>query len=270
MAGWRCVKLLLAFVIVAVAVPAALFAAVTQIAIKPGVPIVVGSSRTFQVVSSKPVSQYKIRWRCLEQPTGLWSDPFSNGTGIFGPFNEPRVGNREVEGQTIAFIGMPPQPVTSTLTRQYTVVGPDSDVIVQGLNTNSTGFPRMENEVRFIMKYSDIWVRGWIDGFPQERIRRPQKPPPNDDSGWVGPKPGEFDWATEYFFDLKFVHLPNPQSIAHWNSLPVNTVFDDFFQQNRFVIRNCNGAFVYYYFEERRFQKVKSGAQTWTLVQINP
>lgn len=56
------------------------------------------------------------------------------------------------------------------------------------------------------------------------------------------------------------------QNQTWWDNLPIDAVFDDFYQQNRVVIPNCHGTDVYFHFTERHFQKRKSGAQTWQLI----
>lgn len=50
----------------------------------------------------------------------------------------------------------------------------------------------------------------------------------------------------------------------------LDAVFDDLFQTNRFVIRDCLGFGIRFEFQERHFQFVKSGDETWKLVEVSP
>ena len=124
----------------------------------------------------------------------------------------------------------------------------------------------MELLVHFNVYASGIRMGGVeIVGYAEERIRRPAA---NSDSGWprgtnqIG---GEFNWDTQKIVDKKVTYVSNED----WFRLlaPYGTVIDDFFQQNRFVIEDCNGNQQYYYFDERRFLKRKNGVESIELVE---
>lgn len=240
--------------------------AVTEITLTPQAPLVVGMTLDYKVVSNaQAVAGYRFRLRCLEGSTGPWSQYYQQSSPTFTAV-EKRVGNYEIEGganeqQTTN----PPTFQWASLTKQVTILGPDSDTIIAGLNVNSTGWQPATVAVQFACWASGKKMAGsQIDGYPQERIRRPQYNPPKD-SGWAGPKAGEFYWSMDHIQDNKTLHVID---MAWWNGLAVGAVFDDLFQQNRFVIKDCNGVDRYYYFQERHFQKVKTGPTTWKLIEV--
>ncbi len=180
---------------------------------------------------------------------------------------EPRVGSYQVKCKATFPDGeMGANTHDSEVTRGVTILGPDSDRIESGLDTDSyeaNGDSEMWLKVIFGVYCHDKKLGCCVDGFPQERIRRPPLTYP-----WGGP-------GSVFFFecgditDWKFVVPLNQQgevSWEDWNALPVGEVIDDFYQQNRMRINDCHGNPQDFHFTERHFQKKKSGPGTWELV----
>jgi len=80
---------------------------------------------------------------------------------------------------------------------------------------------------------------------------------------WSGPG-NEFYFDCGFIIDWKFVGIQLPGFV----NAAVGDVFDDFYQQNRMVIKDCFGDLQYFHFTERHFQKIKTGADTWKLVEV--
>lgn len=128
-----------------------------------------------------------------------------------------------------------------------------------GLFEVSKGWPGMYIDVQFVAMANDIQVAGAAVAVVkvEERIRRGV-----NDSGWVGGSP-EFYWDTTVTVDHKVVNAD--ANMAWWDSFNTGDIFDDFFQQNRMIIKDCFGNEQTFYFQERRFQKMKVDAAHWQL-----
>ena len=158
----------------------------------------------------------------------------------------------------------PPPPTTSTCVKSVSILGPTADNITAGLNVNSTGSPEMYIWVTFEVLCGTSRMGMMVQGYCQERVRRPTEVPPYD-SGWVGPTPSFFlTYAGIQDYKRVVTMVPSP----NWDALPDGTVIDDYFQQNRLVIQNCNGASEYFYFADRHFKLIKTGAQSWKLTEV--
>jgi hypothetical protein len=140
------------------------------------------------------------------------------------------------------------------------VLPPQYD-IVSGLGADSEGFPNMVNPLRFeVYCTGDRPMGGQPDGYPEERIVRPQS---GFDSGWVGPGP-DFYYEGGAIIDIKRTDV-DPQT---WNNIAIGAVLDDFIQHTRFIVKDCHGLNTAFTLGTRWFQRVKSSASSVKIVQI--
>jgi len=234
-----------------------LLAELTAINVSP-FPIVVGHSVTYSAQSTPPPpmpSMYDWDYRCTEGTTGNWgpSPPDRTSTNMIA-YQESKVGSYDLRCKLTYSDNS-----YSILTRGLNVLGPDTDSILSGLNTNSAGYPQMTLTVTFQVLHGSTAIGIYTSGYPQERIRRPQD---GFDSGWQGGWPAYYFNPNKNIIDVKYFTRVDQT----WDNLPVGTIFDDFYQQNRAVILNCHGANAYFYFDDVHYQKQKTGAQTWQLI----
>jgi hypothetical protein len=253
----------LALIGVFVLLGSSVLAGITSISYTPD-PIVVGQATVYTANCTPQPFKYEWDYRCTQGQTGAWvpSPPETTSTNTKTDY-ESQVGSFDVRCKAY-YQGSgnpPPPPTTSTSIKSVTVNGPDSDTITAGLNTESTGYPAMTLTVKFQVRSGATAIGIHTDGYPQERIRRPQS---DFDSGWVDPSSNYyFNGSTGEIIDVKVVQLG-----WLWSNIAIGEVFDDFYQQNRMVIRDCFYNQVYYSFSERHFQKVKSAPYKWKLVQV--
>lgn len=236
-----------------------LLAGLTSIDVSP-FPIVVGRVVTYSALSTPPPpfpSFYDWDYRCTEGSVGNWnpSPPDRTYTNMI-TYQESRVGSYDLRCK-LTYGDL----TTSTLTRGLTILGPDTDVILSGLNVNSTGYPQMTLTVTFEVRRGSTAIGMYTSGYPQERIRRPQF---GFDSGWQGGWPDYYFNPNKNIIDVKSVTRVDNS----WDNLAVGAIFDDFYQQNRAVIPNCHGVNTYFYFSDVHYQKQKTGAQTWKLIIV--
>jgi hypothetical protein len=129
---------------------------------------------------------------------------------------------------------------------------------VSGVDTDSTGFPVMQNELRFTLYYNDTPLGPCAVGTVQERIRRePPYADPPFDSGWVGP-------AENFFFqspDIVDRKITTPP--AGWDFMLNETVIDEFTQEVRITIPDwCGNEWIYTDVSPRRYRRVKTSGTT--------
>ncbi len=209
------------------------------------------------LVAGTATASHATQLRCTEDGTGSWTpSPPDRTYGNVITYHESRVGSQELRCKA-TYLDMS----TSTLTRGISVAGPNTDIILSGCNTDSDGFPIMVLTAIFEVRSGSTAIGIYTAGYPQERIRRPQL---NTDSGWKGSYPWFYFNPNKNIVDEKSVTRLDQT----WDNLPVGEIFDDFYQQNRAVIPNCHGTNTYFYFDDVHYQKKKTGAQTWQLIQV--
>jgi hypothetical protein len=232
------------------------WAAITSITVNTE-PITVG--QTVQYVANMnsqdgPPGPTNWDYRATEQGnvSPWFTPPITSGSSI--SWTERRIGSYNVRARTKFANGS-----TSEQIRSVTVHAPDEDVITGGLNTPSNGSTLT---VTFDLRRSGTPMGpGTVDGYPEERIRRPQF---QMDSGFVGPSQSYYLTGNRAIIDNKYSDV----SHADFINCPVNGVFDDLYQQNRMVIKDGFGTNQFFYFPERHFQRVKLGPSSWQLVEV--
>ena len=186
---------------------------------------------------------------------GQWV-PLSNGSTT-SRITEDRVGSYNVRC-TGSYAGQ----TTSVIIRSITVNGPDHDVLTKGLDS-PTSQVNLEVDFDVLNGAIPIGIIGSsVNGFPQERIRRPQNN--NFDSGFVGPTVGSYYTQGYTIVDIKQTNLGSSVFV----NAAIGEVIDDFYQQNRMVIKDGFNQDQFFYFPERHFQRVKTGINSWKLIQI--
>jgi hypothetical protein len=254
-------------VAVCIGVTSAVLAGITRIDTNPSGSVVIGHHLEYTIIHTLEGFDWSGERRCLVgNPPGEWTpDPpdFQHSPSFI--YETRRVGTRDFRGGVLEQTGggdeQPPEFTWSYLTKQVTAIGPDRDTFTGPLNSYVEDFfiPKYAIDVSFPVFAGTIPIGPNFDGYPQERIRRPQL---NQDSGWAGPSEA-FYMDGSAIFDHKWRGGPN------WDNIPVDTTFDDFYQQNRLVIYDCTGAEQIFTFAERHFQAVKTHEIAWKLVEVN-
>lgn len=248
-----------------IGVTSAVLAAVTRIDTDPDGTVVVGHYLEYTIVHSLVGHGWSAQRRCLEWDLGPWIPvPAEEQESPTFIYETRRVGVREFRGgaleQTSGGDEGPPEFTWSYGTKQVTAIGPDRDAFTGPLDSVLEDIlpAIMGMDVYFPVFAGTIPIGPNFDGYAQERIRRPQIP---EDSGWLGPG-APFHMDGSAIFDHKWWGGPG------WEDVPIGATFDDFYQQNRLVILDCTGAEQIFTFAERHFQKVKTDAFTWQLVDV--
>lgn len=235
-------------------VSTAVLAALSAITVQSE-PITVGQTVTYTTVEDGKNGPGTWTWDFRATAggnQGAWVGMPSGGTT--SQVVENRVGSFNVRCQASYM-----DQTTSVVIRSVTVQGPDSDVITQGLNV-STEQTSLEVHFDVLNGSTPIgYIGSDVDGYPQERIRRPQY---NFDSGFTGPAPGAFYSQGNTIIDVKQTNMQDPAFI----NAAIGAVVDDFYQQNRMVIKDGFLQDQFFYFVERHFQRVKTGANSWKLI----
>lgn len=250
-------------------IASAVTASVTRIDIVPDVPIVVGNDLDYTIVHTLPAYAWSAQRRCLESdPPGAWTpDPAEQLDNNIFTYPTQRVGTRDFRGGAFEEIVPPGDPQNPAmyewhyLTKQVTVIGPDRDTFTGPLDSYVEDFflPKYAIDVRFPVLAGTIPIGPNFEGYPQERIRRPQL---NYDSGWIGPTEGVFCMDGSSIFDHKAVSGPG------WANILIGSTIDDLYHQNRMVIFDCTGAAKYFTLTERHFRFVKTDEISWQLVEV--
>ena len=254
-------------------------AGITSMTVAPS-PIVVGNIAHYTAnwtseSGGRDPDEFLWDYRCTEGGTiGEWMPVPADTTGEanYKWYLERRVGSYTVrcKAHYPGSSGNPPVPeLISTRTLDVDVLGPDDDVIARGLGTDSTGFPIMNVTVWFSLANGTTAVGGYVEGYPQERIRLAGE---TEWSDWIGPVEDKFyldgSTSTAQIVDLKWL---SSAGFPNWDSLPVGSVLVDYWQENRMMITNCHGSPESFQFGASHYQHVKSGATTWKLtVVIDP
>ena len=247
----------------------ALLAAVTNITFNPN-PIIVGYSVNYTAVEDgthPPAISYEWSYRCINNGcVGNWVT--SGFTGQTVNFIESRVGTQEIKCKATypnPMLGQP-QP-TSTFTKMITVLGPDRDVIIAGLNT-----PTDRNQ-RIVIKYrlqnGDTPLGISLPGYAQERVLINDPDTGVVDSGWVPPagtsNPNYYMEGNTIVDSQAFNY-----SQERWDAIPVGSVFRTVFLQNRWVTTDCCGQEVIYYLVNHTLRRRKVSATEWQIEDDTP
>ncbi len=179
---------------------------------------------------------------------------------------EWRVGSQDVE----ATGNYPPPDGKSTVTRSIMVHGPDNEAWVAGPGgppafTVSGGTPIMILHCKIECRKGTTKIGPYTDGIVQERIRRPQF---QLDSGWVDASGDFYLDASKVINDIKKVDSTDPA--LDWANMQNGDLFDDFYQTNRLLIRDCHGVYRSFEFGEKHWAKAKDSATTWKLLEVIP
>jgi len=186
---------------------------------------------------------------------GAQAGPWVNaGQGQSITIVESRVGSFNVRATTSFQDG-----TVSVMGVGVTISGPDRDVITAGLNVVSQN---MVVQVSSEVRNGAVPIGpNYVDGYPQERIRRPQWNPPFV-SDWSSPDQDFYLTGNRAIIDNKAVSTQYPA----FANCAIGQPFDDFYQQNRMLIKDGYGVLQPFYFQERHYQKIKVSATSWKLV----
>lgn len=254
------------------------WAAVTEISLPPfAIPIgwEVGLTIHHNLISAGG-DCYSEQWRCLacDPPSAWLPDPANTQSESTFIRMMTQVGNYEFKGG--AYEGdpgdaeNPPVYAWNYLTKQVTVVGPDRDVLFNMPLTASTSSEDplfMEMDVLFYLYNGSFLIGPNAIGDAQERIKSKGSNGQWGDWGnWVGPASGIFELiGVGAIYDFKTVLVGNR---AAWDAMPVDTVFAEYYQQNRMITTDCGGTPRTYEFAVRHFQMKKSDDTSWSLNEI--
>jgi hypothetical protein len=163
----------------------------------------------------------------------------------------------------------PPQYAWSYLTKEFGVAGPDRDAYYgpQDYVAWSEGPPLfMEADVLFYLYSGTLPIGQNVSGEAQERIRPySQWGIVGQWSDWAGPDAGMFELIGEMIYDFKTLQVNNQQ---WWDSQPIGTVIQEFDQQNRVTLTNCDGIPQTFTFGVRHFRMEKIGAASCRLYDV--
>jgi hypothetical protein len=233
-------------------------AGLTAMTVSPE-PITVGWATTYTVTDDGQDSGYaSYQWDFRATEPGNQT-PWTAlpGQSTSTQVIEARVGSYNVRCRATYRNPMTGQQTTSEIVRSVTVSGPDHDQITSGLNVSTSS---SSLTVEFLVLNGTIILGGTVDGHAEERIRRPQY---GFDSGFVG-QSSTFYYQYGYIVDVKSTNLQHPDFLK----ANIGDAFDDFYQQNRMVIKDGFGRDQFFYFPERHFQRVKTGANSWKLIEL--
>ena len=262
----RCLtRTLMVFFILLVA--ALVLAGITSITVEPE-PIVVGTAATYTAHTTSELSAgFRWDYRCTDGGTnGPWmpDPPDASGSPEI-TYHEARIGAYDVRSVWSYYEGPPYEPPKSdTFVQPVTVWGPNADVIASGLDVESTGFPRMDVRLRFLLKRGGTTIGPYVEGYPQENLSFNGG---TTWTGWQGPLPGAYFWesASCEIVDVKYHEINDPD---WWNGIDVGTVLNDYLQRNRMVIKDCHGNDTAYEFPQRRFKHIKTGPQSFKVTLV--
>ncbi len=233
---------------------------ITSITYTPS-PIVIGNGVLYTANDNgtPQIKSWKWEYRC---PGANWVAASGTNTCLM---YEGYAGNYEIRC-TASFqaAGYPPvQKPDQPFVINITINPPDSDGVVAGLNTPASIYGGQVT-IDFQLYSGGKKVGAYIQGTPEERIRRPQF---GFDSGWSGPIAGTYFLHEGVIKDVKSASLPADQQAA-WDATPVGGVIDDFYQQNRLKSKDSCNTEKFYYFPEHHFQRVKVDANNWKLIEL--
>lgn len=244
-------------------------AAVTDIQTTP--PMLIGSQKSFRVVSNKAATKFGFQGRCTtNMVNGNWvPDPIAEQASDIFFINWQTVGDFDLRGWAYdpkSPPTMPPQYEWNSRIEQEVVQGPDTDEVVSGLNVNSVGSPTMVVETKQKFKSGTFDVNdqvGIVGGVEyQWRVAAWD----NFDTGWVKDEDDDTVTWTGNRFVTSWQYTP-PQN---WNQIPSGTVFIDSLYRIRFRIRNCSGVDQYFPGVDRHLLFTKTGAATYSISETVP
>lgn len=248
-------------------VPAAFYGAIIEV-LTPQPPLIVASDITYAIVHDGPsTGNYSLRSRCFnDPPLNFGNDSFQADPSFV--VTEDRVGVFDAHFGAEEIWDPEFGPEWFYRTETYGFVGPDNDVIASGLNVDSANGVV---ELRFQVRHGNLQIGAQIDGKPQERVEllNPANQP-YEDSGWKDPTPNKYYWDTATYdtaiVDRKSLDVNNIIFIARAVGQTVLRVR----HRNRFAIKNCHGEYQYCEFASRILDHVKTGPDTFKIVQVNP
>lgn len=225
-----------------------------------GQPVVVGDTVSYRALDDNAApwpTTYAWKYRCTSNGAqGNWQDaPFATAAWSS---QEQNVGNFEVKVQSAMSDGS-----TQTVQNSVTVSGPTTDE-VNAAQLDVVMFFMMGPapiNLQFAVMNGNRKIGPYPDGYPEYKIRRPQF---NLDTGWCT--------DTAYSLNADTIVARVAIEPADFNNgfanLADGAVVDDYYFQNRMLIRNCAGNYETFVFPERRFQKIKAGSNSWKLVEV--
>ena len=244
---------------------AAFAASITSFTANPN-PALVGNTITLSVTTdnSPPPSGFAWSYTCGDSGCAHDAVPIT-GAGANAYFIAPYIGNHIFAcTATFTMPGMPPTSLSATGGGSADVQGPDNDNLASGPGIDATWNSGIPVEFDFVMQKGAIPIGTLAAGTIQERIERPQS---LQDSGWIDGAPGILYKQGATIIDMKKATFDS----AFFFSTGVNGgVLDDFYQTNRFLGQNCCGQTVTCTFPRRHFRRVRSGLNTFNIVQIFP
>lgn len=154
----------------------------------------------------------------------------------------------------------------STITRSFTTVGPDSDVLTQGNGASSTGFPDMEVLTKWQIGYQGQAIGPYASVAIAERIS-------TDNVNWSNwsTVTGPLFWyngSTAEINDQKGIDVSDPSNRATWDAAPNGAIAWDLYQQNRATISDCHGNPVVTVLTTHHHQAIKDSATSFKFVLI--
>lgn len=225
-----------------------------------GQPVVVGDSISYRALENENApwpTNFSWNYRCtVANAQGTWMNvPFATAAWTI---QERNVGSYEIKATSDMSDGS-----VKSITTNVTVAGPTTDKV----NESQLGavlyfmMGPMPLNLEFAVMHGDRKIGPYPDGYPQYRIRRPQFDL-------------DTDWTSDPGYSLNGDTIVARVAIeaADFNNgfadLADGSVVDDYYLQNRMVIRNCAGTNEYFNFPERHFRKVKVGGNAWKLVEV--
>lgn len=242
-------------------------------------PFPVGSpSVQWTATCTNAPSRCEWEWRCTAGGVnGAWQPipPFPTIQPTAWS-NEPRVGSQELRVKGFwpppGQMGMPGQPITSTKVITLTPTPPSSDVVVSGLNTNSSPWPTMSIPLVFEVRCGAMKMGSMVAGYPSEIILKHPLTDPPTVLGTGVPKPGSFELRPEGIWDNKVLDLGGPAAgginRTTWDSWAVGDSLMQYYQTNFMTIKDCHGNNKEFLLSTHHIQYVKSTAETFKIVEV--
>lgn len=251
-------------------IPAIFRGAVTDVLMQPEPPILVGFGTNYLVVADDPTGEYMWRWRCPgdppDVPPGDWSPEWFQSDPWYFIYND-HVGTFDDNfwAEEDPDIDDEDPPVWNEKTIQTSVLGPNTDDVPFGLNVNSDGDLLT---IYFRPLHGDDPIGGEIAGYAEEQLQF--KKPWEGADKWSAPTPW-IGHTEDYFWDEGSAMIEDSKAhdtnSANFQALNVGDAFQDIFQRNRLVIKNCEGLDQEFILPNHYFQAIKTGANTYKYVE---
>lgn len=215
-------------------------------------------------------SQCEWEWRCTEGGVNAAWNPIppllTLQPGAWS--NEPRVGSQELRVKGFwpqqGPMGMNAQPITSIKVITLTPTPPSSDVIVSGLNTDSSPWPMMSIPLVFEVRCGTMKMGSMVAGYPSELILEYPMTDPPVVLGDSTVKPGAFELRPQGIWDNKvFIY-----DRAVWDSIAIGGSLMQYYQSNYMTIKDCHGNNKIFLLSTHHLKNVKSTAETFKIVEV--